>query len=151
MKKCLSIVLVFALLFGVGGVSASAASGAAIGRSFGLGGWHQLEIEEDGWHQFEWIYGSMGRVRIVSLAHEQTVHEFNLGRFQRTAVVFLSAGSYSVFVSGSGYYELRISRTEGPSPTFWQRWGRTVSNVIAGVVVVAVIAVAAYITFSAMD
>ena|GEM_PF-2271052 len=156
MKKLLAVLLIVCIGLGIGGVSVAArqpatTGSAALGRSLGLGDWHSLDVQEDSWYRFEWIYGSMGRISIISLANEQVVHEFTLGRFQRTAVVFLPAGAYAIFVPGRGYYELRVSQTEEPPPTFWQRWGNTITNVIAGAVVVGVIVLAAYVTFSAMD
>jgi len=123
MKKLLAIVLVVCLSLGISGVSTAALTantndvlGIVVVGERAANGFdeHEILVTESGWYRFNWVHGWF-QVRIFS-SDRQLLEQFTVSSGLRPRAVFLEQGRYFVHIITNNDYELRIERTEPPSP-----------------------------------
>jgi len=153
MKKCLAILLVFTLLFGVGNVTALAWTNERIGPAIFTSDRNNFDrffvtMTEDGWFSISDVRSSRVDVTILN-QRRQVLHEFSMFPSSSMRAVHLPAGEYILYmdvVTGHGGYSFNFTVDE-PRVSLAERLPAILGTLVGIAIVAAFAALFAWIVY----
>ncbi|MCL2195074.1 MAG: hypothetical protein FWB76_03895 [Oscillospiraceae bacterium] len=151
MKKLLAILLVFALLLGVGNVTALAWNNERIGPAIFTSDRNNLDrffvtMTEDGWFSISNVRSSRVDV-VIQNSRRQVLHEFSMFPSSTMRAVQLPAGEYILYmnvITGQGGYSFNFTVDE-PRVSLSERLPVILGTVVGIALVAAVLGFVAWL------